>query len=184
MIEWVIFDIDNTLYSYDNCHKKAIKCLREYACGEFGITETEFDLKFAAARERVKAQLGNTGAAHNRMLYMQAFLEETGEKPLKKALEMYDIYWNTMLEEMELYPYVRPLMSELKKRGIKIGILTDLTTHIQHRKLRELELEEFVDVLVTSEEAGEEKPSARAFSCLIEKTGANPSAILMIGDSS
>lgn len=38
-----------------------------------------------------------------------------------------------MLEHMELFDYVIPLFDGLAEKGIKIGIVTDLTAQIQHK---------------------------------------------------
>ena len=54
---------------------------------------------------------------------MQQFLEDIGELPAKYAVTMYDIYWETILDQMEPYPYVIPLMEYLRSHQIKIGVL-------------------------------------------------------------
>lgn len=183
MIECVVFDLDNTLYDYDYCNELAIESLAGFACKRFDIARNCFDAAFNRARTRVKEQLGEVGASHNRMLYMQTFLEEIGHNPVQGALELYDVYWEKMLEKMRLFEYVTPLMVELQKRRVKIGVLTDLTTHIQHRKIIKLGIDGYVDVLVTSEEAGQEKPSIKIFDLMIKKTGLRPEDMLMVGDS-
>ena len=131
----------------------------------------------------VKELLGDTGASHNRMLYMQLFLEKIHHNPVDGALELYDTYWDTMLQNMQVFPYVIPLLRNLNKLNITVGVLTDLTAMIQHRKIRQLGIAEYIDVLVTSEEAGKEKPSCEAFARLQEKLRYLPEEILMIGDS-
>lgn len=184
MIRAVIFDIDNTLYDYDNCHASAMNALQTFSCQKYHITANEFLRKFDKSKDIVKNQLGDTASSHNRMLYMQLFLEQICQKPASGALELYDIYWDTILRQMEPYPYVIPLMQELKRNNITIGVLTDLTAHIQHRKLRNLGLTEYIDILVTSEEAGVEKPSPIIFKKLLDKLSPiSPNEVLMIGDS-
>lgn len=183
MIRAVIFDLDNTVYNYDKCHEKAMKKLQGYACKKYALTTGTFCSKFDEAKKTVKNQLGNTGASHNRLLYMQTFLESIARKPADGAIGLYDVYWDTMLENMHLFPYVLPLMKRLKEQGISIGVLTDLTAHIQHRKIQKLGLTDYVDVLVTSEEAGQEKPSEIAFDKLKAKMTFDPEEMLMIGDS-
>ena len=69
------------------------------------------------------------------------------------------------------------------KKKLVLGILTDLTAHIQYRKLEALEISDFFDMIITSEEAGEDKPSDKMFNLLFEKTKNNPDELLMIGDS-
>lgn len=183
MIKGVIFDLDNTVYNYDICHECAVKKLRKYACQKYALNFEQFDRTFDEAKNYVKKRLGSTGASHNRMLYMQRFLELIGEKPTLDAITLYNLYWDTMLENMRTFDYVIPLMNNLKERKVLIGILTDLTAHIQHRKLAHMSLSEYVDIMVTSEEAGQEKPSEAAFELIIKKSGLLPCELLMIGDS-
>lgn len=183
MIKAVIFDLDNTVYDYDFCHNKSMSMLCSYACQSFSLTEEQFYKLFDNAKEDVKNQLGEVGASHNRILYMQVLSEFIGLPPTKYALAMYDVYWNTMLDNMTLFPYVKELMGYLKSKGIVIAVLTDLTAHIQHRKIQRLGLDNYIDVLVTSEEAGQEKPSKVAFERVIRKLKFEPEEILMIGDS-
>ncbi len=183
MIKAVIFDLDNTLYSYDECNEKATDALRIYACSRYKISAEEFEKAYSWAKAQVKHQLGNTGASHNRMLYMQLFLERIGCSPLDGSLDLYDLYWNTMLENMHAYSYVDELLKLLKESKIKIGILTDLTAHIQHRKIFKLGIDRYVDAIVTSEEAGEEKPASCMFKTMLTKLDVAATEALMVGDS-
>ena len=183
MIKAVVFDLDNTVYNYDQCHKKAMAKLKTVCMKKFAISSDVFDENFEQAKKIVKNRLGNTGSSHNRLLYMQKFLELIGERPAVYALDLYDVYWDTMLDKMMTYSYVIPLFNELKKNRIKIAILTDLTAHIQHRKLKKLGIAEYIDVLVTSEEAGMEKPDLKMFKLVQEKLYVKSEELLMVGDS-
>ena len=62
-------------------------------------------------------------------------------------------------------------MQKLKERGIRIGIGTDMTAHIQYRRLEFLNLSPYIDFIVTSEEAGVEKPTPHLFELCVEKAG-------------
>ena len=184
MIKATAFDIDNTIYDYSGCEKTALAELSRFACDKYSLSSGEFTQRFDAARAYVKSSLGeNVAASHNRMLYMQKFLENMGQLPAKGAIELYDVYWNSILENMEPFPYVLPLMKYLKEHNIRIGMLTDMTVLIQHRKIERLGLENYVEVLVTSEEAGAEKPSVAAYDLLVSKFDMDRENILMIGDS-
>ncbi len=183
MIKAVIFDLDNTLYDYDKCHEIAMEKVEEYACKRYLLSHAKFTDAFKAARDEVKERLESTASAHNRMLYMQLFLEKIDRKPLDGALELYNTYWDEFLDNIRLFGYVRPLMEWLKNKGIRIAILTDLTANIQHRKLYKLDLKDYIDVLVTSEEAGQEKPSKTIFEIALNKLCLSPSEVIMVGDS-
>lgn len=182
MIKAVVFDLDNTLYDYDECDRFAMVQLKKYCMDLFQINDDEFDQKYFLSKEITKKRLGTVGASHNRMLYAQTFLELLNEKPVSRALELYDIYWNAMLLHMKPYHYVQPLFQQLASTGIKIAVLTDLTVHIQHRKIQKLGIEGYVDAIVTSEEAGREKPDPVMFELMTKKLNLKSHQLLMIGD--
>lgn len=184
MIKAVIFDLDNTLYDYDYCNGIAEKILLQNISEDFDIEEDKAADLLYAAKKNVKERLGNeVAAAHNRLLYMQDVCEQKGQNPLRFAMKFYDIYWDAMLEHMEPFVYVRPLFQKLRDNKVGIGVLTDLTAHIQYRKLEKLGLIDYVDYMVTSEEAGEEKPSEKIFLLMLKKMKMSPEEVLMIGDS-
>ena len=183
MLRAIIFDLDDTLYEYEALNQAATVELCAFACEKLGISEQRFYMAFDWGRQETKRTLGNTGASHNRLLYCQKMLEYLGQRPVGLSLDMYDIYWGYMLEHMHLRPGGRELMEYCMERGLKIGICTDLTAHIQHRKLKRLGLADFVSALVTSEEAGVEKPGAMIYKMILEKLYAKPEETLFVGDS-
>ena len=65
----------------------------------------------------------------------------------------------------------------------KICLVTDLTAHIQHRKIKKLKLEDYVSFAVTSEEAGKEKPHPYMFMMALEKLNLKAEEVCMVGDS-
>lgn len=183
MIKAVVFDLDNTIYDYDKCDRYAMDKLRRYCMDTFSMKEADFDTLYGKVKEIVKERLGMVGASHNRMLYAQNFMELLKEKPVSHALEFYDTYWNAMLTYMKPYEYVLPLFERLARSGIQIAVLTDLTVHIQHRKIRKLGIADYVDVLVTSEEAGKEKLDEAMFGLVMDKLQLLPEQVIMLGDS-
>ncbi len=183
MIKGMVFDLDDTVYDYQSCNQYAVSRLGQYCMDKFCIPKKEFDTIYERSKNIVKERLQDTAASHNRMLYMQTFLEQMLQRPAVCALELYHIYWDTMLKAMELYDYVLPLFRELVSQGIQIAVLTDLTAQIQHRKMIRLGIAEYVDVLVTSEEAGKEKPDPAMFELVIQKLQLHPEQLVMVGDS-
>lgn len=183
MLKGVIFDLDDTLYEYQELHKQAIKKVEDYAEEVLHIDKRDFASALNAAKRETKEELGQTASSHNRLLYFQKTLEILGENPLYDSLELYECYWNEILSTMELRPGALELLQNLQEQGIKIAICTDLTVHIQHRKLRKLGIVPYVDVLVTSEEAGIEKPSPRIFCLCLKKLNLTAKEVLFVGDS-
>lgn len=183
-VKAVIFDLDNTLYDYNYCNRLAEDKLLNEISKEFLISHDEAACVLSASKRNIKNRLcNNVAASHNRLLYMQNVCEQMGRNPLLYAMHFYNVYWDTMLEKMVLFDYVIPLFNELANRKIKIGILTDLTAHIQYRKINVLGISEYIDCITTSEEAGEEKPSAKGFELMLMKLGAQAEDVIMVGDS-
>lgn len=183
MIRLVLFDLDGTLYDYNHCNQIAEQKLYEMMSKTFDINTVVSEGLLKEAKVAVKNNLGEVAASHNRMLYMQKVCEMLGKNPCEYALKMYNLYWDTMLENMKLYGYVIPLFEYLRKKQIKIALLTDLTALIQYRKIDTLKIGKYIDFITTSEEVGEEKPSLKAFQVALHKAKVEPQEVLMIGDS-
>ncbi len=184
MIKAIIFDIDNTMYSFDRAHEAAMAALGAYVKENFDMEPVDMADLIKKCADIVTERTGdNCAALHNRLLRFQCFLEEIGSTEYQKAMEMYHVYWDTILEVMEPEPGLVPLLSRLKARGIRLGVGSDMTAYIQYKKLEKLGVLKYLDFIVTSEEAGEEKPTPRFFELCVKKAGCKPEECIFIGDS-
>lgn len=183
MIKAVIFDLDDTLYAYEPLDREAGKRVQDFACKRLGISEDIYKEAYQFGRTETKKQLGDVGASHNRLLYFQKTLEYLNIKPIPMSLQMYEIYWGTFIDQMQLYPGAREFINKLHEKGIIIAICTDLTSHIQHRKIKALGLSDDISYLITSEEAGKEKPAPEMFELCLRKLGLSANEVCYIGDS-
>lgn len=182
MIDTWIFDLDGTLYDYDRCNSEGEKALYLEMDRLWGIKPEQSRILLRSAKEKVKQRLGQVAASHNRMLYMQNITEQLRVKTGSYAPVLYDAYWNTFLDSMTMFSGMKMLLENLKEQKKQLVLLTDMTVMIQFRKLKRLGLEDTFDYIVTSEEAGEEKPSERMFQLVLEKTGRKKEEMIMIGD--
>jgi HAD hydrolase, family IA, variant 1 len=183
MIKAVILDLDDTLYSYSELNEQGISKICKYTCQKLKIKKEKFYEAFDKAKKDVKITLEGVASSHNRLLYCQKTLENLNENPFSIALEMYEIYWQHILKNMKLNANVLEVLKFCKHKKIKIGICTDLTVHIQHRKIRKLGIDEYVDAIVTSEEVGVEKPDFKMYNKILEKLDVTPGEALFVGDS-
>lgn len=184
MIKAVIFDIDNTMYDFDKANEAALTAIGVYGKENFGMEPEETIPLVKKCMDIVAERTGEDCAAmHSRMLRFQCFLEEIGSTDYEKALEMYELYWGTVLKVMEPEQGLTALLARLKKRGIKLGIGSDMTARMQYKKLIKLGVLQYLDFLVVSEEAGAEKPSPRFFDLCVKKAGCKPEECVFIGDS-
>lgn len=183
MIKAVIFDIDNTLYDFDGTHRKAMAAFNGYMKENFAIGPEESEALVKKCMGIIAERTGDTAAQHNRLLRFQCILEQLGSTDYRKAMEMYHAYWDTLIAEMEPEPGLISLLERLKKRGIRLGIGSDMTAYVQYRKLEKIGALQYMDFLVMSEEAGAEKPTGRFFELCLKKAGCVPAECVFIGDS-
>ena len=179
----ILFDLDDTLYDYRTLNEEAISHLCGYASALLDLPGEVFRDAFYRGRERTKAILGENPSARSRLLYMQHTLEYL-DKPVIQYAELLErCYWDTILEHMKPFDGAVDVMRRLRRQEVAIGICSDLTTAIQLQKLEKLGLTDMIDVIVTSEEAGCEKPDPAIFRLCLEKLRLAPQTVLMIGDS-
>ena len=179
-IEGILLDIDNTLYSYKEVNQFAMNEVYNYLQNSFGLEREFLEKEFQKARKTVHLVLSSTGSSHNRLLYFQLLCEILDLDVLENSMNLYEIYWDSYLLKMELYDGALEFVEEFSS---KICFVTDLTAHIQHRKLRKLGLSNLGCKLVTSEEVGVEKPHPYIFKVALDKLKVDPSKACMIGDS-
>ncbi len=182
MIRTVIFDIDNTLYSFTDANRAAMDALRAYAREHFGWDEAKFDRLHKAVRDGIFERLGFVSGFRARIIRYQNMLEREGLPLQPHARAMTELYWETLLAHMSPEPDALPVFRSLKEDGLRIGICSDMTAYMQFVKLERLGLLPFVDFMVTSEESGAEKPAAAMFRLCLGKCACRPEECLFVGD--
>ncbi len=183
MYKAVIFDLDHTLYDFTGPHLAAIRAINAYMGEHFGLSPEEADRKGKEAFKLTKQKVGEkTVATHSRTLRYQTLCELLGENEFEHAHVMGELYWNTFYGEMKSDPVVAEVLSALRDKGLRIIIGTDMTAPEQYKKIAILGLQDKIDYLVTSEEAGEEKPSARILDLCVKKAGCAKEECIFVGD--
>lgn len=181
-LKGVLIDIDDTLYSYDPCHQFALESV--FAHETLGLEKEDFFYRYRQARDSVTMRLNGQGACRSRLfafLYMIETLKLSSA--YVKAYQLDQIYWDKFIEYMEMDDNAFGFLMRCNQNQIPICAVSDMTAHIQIRKLQKLKLTSLINFLVTSEEVGIEKPDALMFRAGLEKLKAEPSQVIMIGDS-
>jgi len=176
----LLLDIDNTIYDYNASHQYALDEVVTFCMQEFQLNRAEVVEAFKIARKKVHVELSETAASHNRLLYFQKMLEILNVNPLAHSFDIYNIYWDNFLEKMTPFEGIYRILEKYKYR---ICLVTDLTAHIQYKKIKKLELDQYCNSMVTSEEAGKEKPHPYMFMSALNKLGVQSDEVCMIGDS-
>ncbi len=176
----ILLDLDNTLYEYTTPHNKGLNEVISYCYIRFNIPSEEIKTAYSLGRQKVHIELSETAASHNRLLYFQKMLEILKIPPFKYALKLYNLYWDTFLNNMKLHDGVIDFLDKYKG---KICIVSDLTAHIQYKKIQKLKIESYIHSIVTSEESGREKPHSYPFMLALQKLELTSDNVFMIGDS-
>ena len=182
MIKSIIFDLDQTLYDYNNLDNNCYKIIIEDINKKTGKNDLQIKNIIKNAKSYVKSNLKNTASSHNRILYFQKVCEILN-LDLTYALTLNKIYWDNFYKNIKPFDFIEKLFNYLKSQKIKIAILTNFISEHQFEKLSKLKLLKYVDILVTSEEVGVEKPDKKMFETILNKLNLKSNEVLMIGDS-
>ena len=158
--KYAFFDLDNTLYSYDQAHEPAQEELVYFLAEQLRLDIVNTRRGFETARSIVKSRLGDVASSHSRLIYITEFLNQVGiiSRPAF-ALSAEQVYWRTYLANMSLFEGVKDFLTLLRMHSCKTILVTDLTSAIQYRKIGWLGLDNYFDLVVTSEDAGGDKVS-------------------------
>ncbi|MFC2038590.1 HAD family hydrolase [Chloroflexota bacterium] len=191
MIKAVFFDWFNTLARYNPPRE----VLQSQALKEFGydispevifpailLADTDF-FEEQAVSPVTKRSREEQSQIYTR--YQQTVLNEVGIstddspglafKVVMKAQELYkDIGF-------ALFDDVLPELKTLRKLDLKMGLLTNMETDM-NQVCENLGLGAYLDFIVTSVEAGADKPDPRIFALALERTGVKAEESLHVGD--
>ena len=179
-IKGILIDLDNTLYDYERCHKVALIYLVEFLSSRSEIDKKTLHVCYQQVREEIHHELKVVASMHNRLLYLQRLAERLDHQLIPHVLEGYYLYWDVYIKHIVLFDGVKEFLDKNKDK--KIAFVTDLTADVQHKKLLHLNLWPVTTALVTSEEAGCEKPDERIFRLALKKLYLKPAQVCMIGD--
>jgi len=178
----IILDLDDTLYDYNTCHIVAITSVFNYISVLTNISISDIKETYSKITKQLKYELYSTASSHNKSIYFKQLLESFHIE-LSNVLLLEELYWDTFYDNMTCYLGVYDFIRWNKSLGKKIGILTDYETEYQIKKLKKLGLLEYIDIIVTSEEVGIEKPSIQMFQTILYKMKLQSDQVIMIGDN-
>jgi putative hydrolase of the HAD superfamily len=179
----VLFDLDNTLYHWDPCDLRG----REAA---YAVLRQEADLSFERfmvlhdeARDHLKKHLHGQSSNHNRVLFFKYMTDKLASQPRPGlVLAMHQQYWDAFFSVMQPHPDALPVLEQLRSL-YKMALVSNHVAQPQLEKIVRLGFAPFFDLLITSEEAGVEKPNQRIFDLTLRQLSVPAHAAVMIGDN-
>jgi len=102
----------------------------------------------------------------------------------EELTECYRQYQRNHQDELgDLFPGIRELLKELKKRGYLVGIVTSRTLDTTRSGLARYDVLEYFDDMVGEEDTDIHKPNPEPCLICCKKLGVKPSEAIMVGDS-
>ncbi|MCX6094096.1 MAG: HAD family hydrolase [Candidatus Bipolaricaulota bacterium] len=179
----IAFDLDFTLSTYPLTTAQVIAEVF-VRCGldakAFGSAE---DLAPDYDRLWRKLEIGATSADElRRMIWTRLVhgrnLSTTLAAPIARAYG--DVRRESGVRFVEGAPEA---LEALRRRGYRLGLLTNGLSEVQWDKIRVLDLPRRLDAIVVGGDIGCYKPDERAFAALLARLGARPAEVLFVGDS-
>lgn len=182
----IFFDLDHTLWDYDrNVTESLTELFEAYMLQELGIPTFEtffnsfhhvnfqlWDLynvgkidKDNLRKERFRRIFAHAGASENSvpLPFEEDFMHRTSSKP-------------------HVFPYSNEILTYLKAK-YPLHVITNGFNESQAKKMKASGLDQYFDLVVTSETTGHKKPDPRIFHHAIESLGTKAENCIMIGDN-
>ena len=181
----MLLDLDNTVYAYAPCHRAGLTAAQVVAAtyDKRWETVTNFTDDYNAARHTVKDRLRRQATSHCRLHYFKAQVETRfGHSNINASMRLHEAYWRAYFSTMTIDPGCLELLKEVRSWGLRLAWVTNLTTERQMLKLRALGLDMIGDYLVTSEEAGAEKPDPVVINMALNYLEVSPEQTWFVSD--
>jgi len=181
----VFFDLDRTLWDFEkNSHEVLSDLYFKYNLLAKGVVSVDdFIAKYKSNNEKLWD------------LYRQNKIEKEKlrDERFRVTLEEYHIHDDQLAAQFgsdyielcplktHLFPFVHSTLSFLKNR-YDLHIITNGFEEVQFKKLKNNNLLDYFNQVITSEQVGHKKPSKEIFDYSLKKIFARPSDCVMIGD--
>ncbi len=174
--DWIFFDADETLFTFDSFGGLQRMFL------DYSVTFTAEDFQdYQAVNKPLWVDYQN-GAITALQLQHQRF-DVWAERLNVSPGALNEAFLNAMADICAPLPGAVSLLDSLKGK-VKLGIITNGFTALQQIRLERTGLRDHFDALVISEEVGVPKPDPRIFDYALAQ-GRNPDRdrVLMVGDT-
>lgn len=171
----VFFDVDDTLLDTSRFAETARRAAIEMMVDN-GLP-LDKDIAYSTLKTVIREK-GSNYEKHFNVL-TKALLGE--EDPMLVALGMVT-YHNVKFSLLRPFPKTIDTLIYLKSQGYKLGVISNGITIKQWEKLVRLNVYQFFDEVITSEEVGYAKPSKEIYEVALRRMKADPEKSVMIGN--
>ncbi len=175
MIKAVLFDLDNTLIDFMGMKHRSVDAAIN------AMIEAGVKVEKEKAESILYAIYRKHGIEHQHVF--QKFLRAVQGRISYKALaEGIVAYRNAQAQVLQPYKEVVPTLRSLKKRGLKLAIVSDAPRLKAWIRLVELGIQNFFDVIVCYADTGHYKHTGLPFRKALKMLNLMPEETIMVGD--
>lgn len=173
MIKVIIFDLDDTLIPE-----------KDYAYSAFSEISSYLSSYFNLESQNIFSLLKNLYDIDPVMIFDRLFTKYNIELSTIERTNLINMYRNHM-PKIKLSNDVLTTLDTLRRRGYKLGIITDGYSRTQKNKIEALNLEKMVDKIIINDDMGREfwKPNPRSFQIMSEYFKSEYRFMIYIGDN-
>jgi putative hydrolase of the HAD superfamily len=185
-IKHIFFDLDHTLWDFERNSAETLKEIVEDL-----NKKGEVSIDFEAFHQIYKPYNNNLWDLYRKekiskdQLRIERFRYPLSQLGYEDEV-LHEYFANTYVEESPkktgLFPNAIEILNYLNQY-YDLHIITNGFNEVQFTKLKYSNLEEFFDVIVTSENVGVKKPNKQIFDFSLKKANAKPNNSVMIGDN-
>lgn len=175
MIKAVLFDLDDTLLDYmgmrEECIEEAVR----------GMREAGLDMPYKEAYKRLKKVHWDVGLDSDDAV--SSFLKKVGKVDDYRILAAgVNAYTDARIENTRPVEGAISTVKWLKKRGVKVAIVTDAPKIKAWTRLNLMRMDGLFPLVVTPDDTGVKKPDPKPFLTAMKALGVKPSETVMVGD--
>ena len=180
MIRAIAFDLDNTLLDFMTFKKETAKAAAKamVAAGLKAKPEVVAKQIFEIYEKYGIEYQGTVGKV---LWEKYHFTDFNKFEKIQQAGVM--AYQKRKFEVLKPYPGVKQTLGKLRKRGLKLCIVTDAPRNKTWQRLAVTGLADEFDVVITKDDTGQLKPSPLPFKALLKRIKLAPSSVLFLGDN-
>lgn len=187
MLKAVLFDLDDTLYDHRHSSRTALAMLQKKlpaALGSVSLDELERVNLLILNEIHIEVLSGTIDVeTARRKRFSQLLLQYDFTLTEEQLAEVSSVYREAYQQSWRAAIGAVELLTALREKGLKIGIISNNLVEEQMEKLRVCNLLDHIDSITISEEAGIAKPDPQIFRIALERLGCSAKEVVMIGDS-
>lgn len=183
----LLLDLDDTLLDYSGGVDRSWAEACTACCAPAGIDADALVSAIADTRrwfwddpERHRRERINMPGAWQHIV--EFALERLGQTATGLAAAVARDYAARRRETMRLFPEAVDCLSELRRRGVPLGLVTNGDAVQQRDKIERHGLARFFDAILIEGEFGAGKPDAAVYRHVLDALGTAPSEAWMVGD--